>query len=83
MVLIYMLLDINIEGYPNGIQYATYWLNGDRFILGEGEITDIHVKDGTVYATGTDESWQAVYWVDGVKNCFTGKRDICSFNICP
>ena len=63
-----------IEGYPNGIQYATYWLNGDRFILGEGEITDIHVKDGTVYATGTDESWQAVYWVDGVKTVLPGNE---------
>lgn len=63
-----------IEGYPNGIQYATYWLNGDRFILGEGEITDIHVKDGTVYATGTDESWQAVYWVNGVKTVLQGNE---------
>ena len=35
-----------IDSYPNGTQYATYWLNGKRRVLGEGEISDIEVKDG-------------------------------------
>ena len=42
-------------------QYASYWVNGNKVILGEGEITDIIVKDGIVYATGFDENWDAVY----------------------
>lgn len=61
-----------IDGYPNGVQYATYWINGERVVLGEGEITDITVKDGIVYATGLDENWDAVYWVDGTKNILQG-----------
>ena len=61
-----------IDGYPNGIQYATYWVDGKRVVLGQGEITDITVKNGIVYATGTDENWDAVYWVDGVKNTLQG-----------
>ena len=62
-----------IEGYPNGIQYATYWLNDRRVVLGEGEITDIQVKDGTVYASGSDENLAAVYWIDGVKTVLKGE----------
>ena len=61
-----------IDSYPNGTQYATYWLNGKRIVLGEGEISDIEVKDGVVYATGYDENWDAVYWVDGVKKTLEG-----------
>ena len=37
---------------------------------GEGEITDIDVKNGIVYATGLDENMDAVYWIDGVKTQF-------------
>ena len=61
-----------IDGYPNGTQFATYWLNGKRIVLGEGEISDIQVKDGVLYATGYDENWDAVYWVDGAKKTLEG-----------
>ena len=61
-----------IDGYPNGTQYATYWINGKRIVLGEGEITDIHVENDIVYATGLDENWEAVYWVDGIKTVLDG-----------
>lgn len=63
-----------IDGYPNGIKYATYWVNGKRVVLGEGEITDIDVKNGIVYATGLDENMDAVYWIDGVKNAIQGSE---------
>ena len=61
-----------IDGYPNGKQYATYWVNGERVVLGEGEITDIEVKNGVVYATGSDENWDGVYWVNGEKQKLQG-----------
>ena len=61
-----------VDDYPNGLQYAAYWVNGERFVYGEGEITDIHVENDIVYATGLDENWEAVYWVDGIKTVLDG-----------
>lgn len=62
-----------IDGYPNGVQYASYWVNGERVSMGEGEVTDIFVQDNIVYASGYDESSNAVYWVDGEKKSLQGK----------
>ena len=62
-----------IDGSPNGVQYASYWVNGERVSMGEGEVTDIFVQDNIVYASGYDESSNAVYWVDGEKNLFKEK----------
>ena len=75
--------DLNINGssvYAGGYfidgenQYASYWVNGNKVTLGEGEITDILVKDGIVYATGFDENWDAVYWVDSEKTILQGNE---------
>ena len=81
--------DLNVNGssvYAGGYfidgenQYASYWVNGNKVILGEGEITDITVKDGIVYATGFDENWDAVYWVDSEKTILQG-NDTYSYSI--
>ena len=61
-----------IDDYPNGVQYAAYWVNGERFVYGEGEITDIKVVNGNIYATGYDENWNAVYWVNEEKTILQG-----------
>ena len=63
-----------IDGYPNGLQYAAYWVNGERFVYGEGEITDIKVINGNIYATGYDENWDAVYWVNEEKTILQGNE---------
>jgi len=61
-------------------QYASYWVNGNRVVLGEGEISDIQVVNGSVYATGFDENWDAVYWVDSEKTVLQG-NDTYSYSI--
>ena len=81
--------DLNVNGnniYAAGYfidgenQYASYWSNGSKVVLGEGEITDINVVNGSVYATGFDENWDAVYWVDGEKTILQG-NDTYSYSI--
>ena len=37
-----------VDDYPNGLQYAAYWVNGERFVFGEGEVTDIKVVNGSI-----------------------------------
>ena len=48
----------------SGESIACYWLNGKRVDLGPGEIADIVVDDGKVYAVGYDFGASANYWVD-------------------
>ena len=81
--------DLNVNGsniYAGGYfidgenQYACYWANGNKVILGEGEITDIKIVNGSVYATGFDENWDAVYWEDGKKTVLQG-NDTYSYSI--
>ena len=45
-------------------QIACYWKNGERFELGEGEVSDLVVVDGKVYAVGYNYGGNASYWVD-------------------
>ena len=59
--------DVYVGGYYNnssGQQIACYWKNGKRFDLGEGEISDIVVSDGKVYAVGYNFGGNASYWID-------------------
>ena len=59
--------DVYIGGYINnssGQQIACYWKNGVRFDLGEGEVSDLVVVEGKVYAVGYNFGGNASYWVD-------------------
>lgn len=56
-----------VAGYINdqmGNSVACYWHNGKRYDLGKGELTDITVNEGKVYACGFN-GFGATYWVDG------------------
>ena len=58
--------NVYVAGYiidSSGESIACYWLNGKRVDLGPGEIADIVVDDGTVYAVGYDFGASASYWI--------------------
>ena len=58
--------NVYVAGYiidSSGETIACYWLNGKRVDLGSGEIADIVVDDGTVYAVGYDFGASANYWI--------------------
>ena len=60
-------INFYVAGYINdqmGNSVACYWHNGKRYDLGKGELTDITVNEGKVYACGFN-GFGATYWVDG------------------
>ena len=59
--------NVYVAGYitdASGNSTACYWLNGKRVDLGPGQLEDIVVSDGKVYAVGWTFGASASYWID-------------------
>tara|TARA_A100000164_G_scaffold43746_1_gene33226 strand:- start:1363 stop:2433 length:1071 start_codon:yes stop_codon:yes gene_type:complete len=59
--------NVYVAGYiidASGNSTACYWLNGKRVDLGPGQLEDIVVSDGKVYAVGWTYGASASYWID-------------------
>ena len=59
--------NVYVAGYivdGSGNSTACYWLNGKRVDLGPGQLEDIVVSDGKVYAVGWTFGASASYWID-------------------
>ena len=59
--------NVYVAGYitdASGNSTACYWLNGKRVDLGPGQLEDIVVSDGKVYAVGWPFGASASYWID-------------------
>lgn len=59
--------NVYVAGYiadESGNSTACYWLNGKRVDLGPGQLEDIVVSDGKVYAVGWDYGGSASYWIN-------------------